>query len=73
MMGTMDTRDMKDVWEFKDSEMIVWSGSKALRPDEFSISGNDIDLGHSKINVLEFTANQMKTKQMGFIYTLEKQ
>ncbi len=72
-MGTMDVADMDDVWQFQDGKWTAISGGKALSPDMYTLKGNVIDVGHTKIEVLELNDKQMKTKQQGFEYTLKKQ
>ena len=72
-MGTMDASDMNDVWEFKNGKWTPISSGKALKPDAYTLKGDIIDLGYTKIQIIEFSGNQMKTKQQGFEYTLEKQ
>lgn len=72
-MGTMDVADMDDIWQFKDGLWTAISSGKSLSPDKYSLNGDVIDLGHTKIKVIEFTKKSMKTKQSGFEYTLEKQ
>ena len=68
-----DTGDRSDVWEFKGDQWIAWTSGRALPGDPFSVTGNVIDLGYAKIKVLEFSGKRMKTEQMGFVYTLERQ
>jgi hypothetical protein len=72
-MGSMDVADMDDVWQFKDGLWTAISSGKALSPDKYNLKGDEIDLGHTKIKILEFNGQSMKTKQSGFEYTLEKQ
>jgi hypothetical protein len=72
-MGSMDATDMEDVWQFKDGMWTAISSGKALSPDKYNLNGDVIDLGYSKIKIVEFNGNSMKTKQSGFEYTLEKQ
>lgn len=72
-MGSMDVSDMKDSWQFRNGQWTAFSGKKALRPDPYKLKGNIIDLGHSKITILEFSKNSMKIKQRGGTYTLKKQ
>jgi hypothetical protein len=72
-MDSMDVADMDDVWQFKNGLWTAISGGKALSPDKYILKGGEIDLGHTKIEILEFNGNSMKTKQSGFVYTLEKQ
>lgn len=72
-MGSMDVADMEDVWEFKAGLWTAISGGKALSPDKYKLIGDEIDLGHSKIRIVEISGNSMKAKQSGFEYTLEKQ
>ncbi len=72
-IGDLDTRADNDIWQFKNGKWTAISGGRALQPDSYKIVGDIIDLGYSKIKVLEFSKSVMKTKQMGFEYTLEKQ
>ncbi len=75
-MGDMDVSgdEDTDIWQFEDGEWTAISGGRALPSDSFQIiDGDTIDLGYSKIKVVEFNGSIMKTDQMGFEYTLEKQ
>jgi hypothetical protein len=72
-MGTMDVADMNDIWQFKNGKWTAISGGKALKPDAYTLKGDIIDLGYTKIKILEFSGNKMKTKQQGIEYTLKKQ
>lgn len=72
-MGSMDVSDMDDVWQFKNGQWTAISSGKALRPDAYTLKGDVIDLGHTKIQILEFSKSMMKTKQHNFVYTLKKQ
>lgn len=70
--GMPDDGDRSDVWEFRGNEWIVWMGERSLRGDPFTVDGTTIDLGYAKIEVLEISRDRMRTRQMGFIYRLER-
>ncbi len=68
-----DDGDRSEVWEFRGDQWIAWSSGRALPADTFAVKGDVIDLGYAKIKVLEIAGRRMRTEQMGFVYTLEKQ
>ncbi len=72
-MGKMDVPAMDDIWQFKDGQWTAISGGKALKSDPYTLKGDIIDLGYTKIKILEFTKLHMKTKQQGIEYTFMKQ
>ncbi|WP_317930093.1 DUF4124 domain-containing protein [Halioxenophilus sp. WMMB6] len=62
----------EDVWEFNGNQWTVISSGHRLSPDPFTVEGDVIDLGYSKIRVLEFTGYSMKVNTSGLVQTLEK-
>ena len=68
-----DDGDRSEVWEFRGDQWIAWSSGRALAPDTFTMTGDVIDLGYARIKILEVSGNRMRTEQMGFTYTLERQ
>jgi hypothetical protein len=74
-MGDMDTKELglgEDIWEFKDNLWIVSSSGVRMKPETFSIKGNEIDLGSYSIKVTDFLEGKMVTDSMGVIQVLEK-
>ena len=72
-MNGEDDGDRSEVWEFKGDSWIAWSGGRPLPADKFTIKGSVVDLGYAQIKILEHSDTHLKTEQMGFTYTLEKQ
>lgn len=72
-MNGEDDGDRSEVWEFKGDQWIAWSSGRALPADKFTIKGAVVDLGYAQIKILEHSESHLKTEQMGFTYTLEKQ
>lgn len=63
----------QDYWEFEGNKFYQKMGKRRMSPDEFKVVGNAIDLGYSKIKVLEFSGHTMTADMAGFKYQLEKQ
>ena len=61
-----------DLWEFRDGDWIVWLDDKPMPADPYTLNGNIIDLGYFQITVLEHQPKEMKTEQLGFVYTLKR-
>jgi len=43
-----------------------------MRPDKFTVTGKEINLGYSKISVKKFEGNSMTAEWAGVTYTLKK-
>ena len=62
-----------DLWEFDGKKFTQNLEGHRMRPDAYSVDGNNIDIGYAKIKVLEFNSKLMKADMAGFTYQLEKQ
>ena len=61
-----------DMWEFEGNKFYQNLGGRRMRPDIFTVTGNEINLGYSKINVKKFEVNSMTAEWAGVTYTLKK-
>ncbi|MES2817639.1 MAG: hypothetical protein V4812_01450 [Pseudomonadota bacterium] len=58
----VDDGAREDGWTFAGNQWIVWSGKRNMSPDPFTVQQDVVDLGYSKLHVLEKTATTMKVK-----------
>lgn len=63
-----------DAWQFKGDEFIVWTSQTKTtgRPDKFTVNNGIIDLGHTKITIVELNSGVLKAKARGFEYEFKK-
>ena len=66
------TNEDNDMWEFEGNKFYQNLGGRRMRPDKFTVTGNEINLGYSKINVKKFEVNSMTAEWAGVTYTLKK-
>ncbi|MET1080981.1 MAG: hypothetical protein ABWY06_23450 [Pseudomonas sp.] len=69
-----DDGGREDGWTFAGNQWIVWSGGRDMQPDPYTLEENVVDLGYSKLRVLEKTPSRMKVSIEGssIEYVLEK-
>ena len=60
------------MWEFEGNKFYQNLGGRRMRPDNFTVAGNEIDLGYSKIKVKKFDKDSMTAEWAGFTYTFKK-
>lgn len=61
-----------DAWVFRKNQRIVVIEDRALKPDEFTIGEQSIDLDGAQIDVLELTDRGMSVKEGEVYLTLQK-
>jgi hypothetical protein len=74
-MGDMDTKELglgEDIWEFKGNQWTVVSSGVRMKPETFSINGNEIDFGSYSIKVTDLSGGKMVAESMGVVQVLEK-
>ena len=74
LLLTMNGQSLEDndMWEFEGNKFYQKLGGRRISPDTFTVTGKEINLGYSKINVKKFEATTMTAEWAGFTYTLKK-